>query len=79
LVRAGAIDVWTAAGKRLTLRRLAAAEHVILRDELPLFVSSVRSLMPEGFEAALSLVAMADGIAFLAGDPRVPAKQSRAV
>jgi hypothetical protein len=79
LVRAGAIDVWTAASNRLTLGRFAAAEHVILRDELPLFVSSVRSLMPEGFEAALCPVAMADRIAFLAGDPGVPAKQSRAV
>lgn len=55
------------ASNSLTLRGLDGAEHVILRNELRLFVSSGRSLMPEGLEAAISPAAMADLIAFLAG------------
>ncbi|MSU24907.1 MAG: c-type cytochrome [Opitutus sp.] len=59
----------TEAGNSLTLRGLDGAEHVILRNELRLFVSSGRSLMPEGLEAALTPAAMADLIAFLARTP----------
>ncbi len=55
-------------GNSVTLRGLDGAEHVILRNELRLFVSSGRSLMPEGFESAIDSVAMADLIAFLAGE-----------
>ncbi|MEO6245527.1 MAG: PVC-type heme-binding CxxCH protein [Opitutaceae bacterium] len=58
----------TEASNSITLRGLDGAEHVILRDELRLFVSSGRSLMPEGLETALDPAAMADLIAFLAGD-----------
>ncbi len=57
------------AGNSITLRGLDGAEHVILRNELRLFVSSGRSLMPEGLEAALEPAAMADLIAFLAATP----------
>jgi putative heme-binding domain-containing protein len=55
------------AGNSLTLRGLDGVEHVILRNELRLLVSSGRSLMPEGLESALPPVAMADLVAFLAG------------
>ncbi len=58
----------TEAGNSLTLRGLDGAEHVILRNELRLLVSSGRSLMPEGLEAALAPEAMADLIAYLAGE-----------
>eukprot|EP01035_Chromulina_nebulosa_P057019 gene57019-78133_t len=57
----------TEAGNSLTLRGLDGVEHVILRNELRLLVSSGRSLMPEGLEAALTPATMADLIAFLAG------------
>ena len=59
----------TEAGNSLTLRGLDGVEHVIFRNELRLLVSSGRSLMPEGLEAALSPDAMADLVAFLAGAP----------
>jgi len=39
---------------------------VILRNEVRLLVSSGRSLMPEGLEAALPPAAMADLITYLA-------------
>ncbi len=55
------------AGNSLTLRGLDGVEHVILRNELRLLVSSGRSLMPEGLEAALMPATMADLIAYLAG------------
>lgn len=57
------------AGNSVTLRGLDGSEHVILRDELRQLVSSGRSLMPEGLEAAVPSQAMADLIAFLAGSP----------
>jgi putative heme-binding domain-containing protein len=57
------------AGNSITLRGLDGAEHVILRNEVRLLVSSGRSLMPEGLEAVLTSEAMADLIAFLAGTP----------
>jgi hypothetical protein len=41
---------------------------VILRSELRTLISSGRSLMPEGLEAAVDAQAMADLVAFLA-DP----------
>ena len=56
------------AGNSLTLRGLDGAEHVILRNEVRLLVSSGRSLMPEGLEAAITPAAMADLVAYLAGD-----------
>jgi len=59
----------TEASNSLTLRGLDGAEHVIFRNELRLLVSSGRSLMPEGLEAALPPQAMADLIAYLAGTP----------
>ena len=54
------------AGNSITLRGLDGAEHVILRNEVRLLVSSGRSLMPEGLEAALPAAAMADLITYLA-------------
>jgi hypothetical protein len=39
---------------------------VILRSELRTLISSGRSLMPEGLEAAVDAQAMADLVAFLA-------------
>ena len=56
------------AGNSLTLRGLDGAEQVILRNEVRLLVSSGRSLMPEGLEAAITPAAMADLVAYLAGD-----------
>jgi putative heme-binding domain-containing protein len=56
------------AGNSLTLRGLDGAEHVILRNEVRLRVSWGRSLMPEGIEAAITTAAMADLVAYLAGD-----------
>ncbi|PAW68010.1 MAG: hypothetical protein B9S34_03855 [Opitutia bacterium Tous-C1TDCM] len=53
----------------LVLRGLDGTEHTILRQDLKLFVSSERSLMPEGLEAALDETAMADLIAYLGGNP----------
>ncbi|MBL9188678.1 MAG: HEAT repeat domain-containing protein [Opitutaceae bacterium] len=53
----------------VTLRGLDGVEHVILRNELRLLVSSGRSLMPEGLEAAVEPASMADLVAFLAGAP----------
>ncbi len=55
------------AGNSVTLRALDGTEHVILRDELRQLVSSGRSLMPEGLEAAISPGDMADLVAYLAG------------
>ena len=57
------------ASNSITLRGLDGTEHVILRNELRLFVSSGRSLMPEGLEAVIEPAAMADLIAFLAATP----------
>ena len=57
------------AGNSITLRGLDGAEHVILRNEVRLLVSSGRSLMPEGLEAAITPAAMADLVAYLAGTP----------
>lgn len=57
------------AGNSVTLRGLDGTEHVILRDELRLLVSSGRSLMPEGLEAAITPGDMADLVAYLAGAP----------
>ncbi len=54
------------AGNSITLRGLDGTEHVILRNEVRLLVSSGRSLMPEGLEAALPPAAMADLITYLA-------------
>jgi putative heme-binding domain-containing protein len=52
----------------LTLLGLDGEEQVILRSELRTLISSGRSLMPEGLEAAVDAQAMADLVAFLA-DP----------
>jgi hypothetical protein len=46
---------------------LDGKEQQILRSEIRSLVSSGRSLMPEGLEAAINEQAMADLIAFLAG------------
>jgi putative heme-binding domain-containing protein len=62
------------AGNSLTLRGLDGAEHVILRNELRLLVSSGRSLLPEGLEAVIWPEAMTDFIAFLAGEAGGAAK-----
>jgi putative heme-binding domain-containing protein len=50
----------------LTLLGLDGEEQVILRSELRTLISSGRSLMPEGLEAAVDAQAMADLVAFLA-------------
>ena len=62
------------AGNSITLRGLDGTEHVILRNEVRLLVSSGRSLMPEGLEAAMPPDAMADLLAFLAGEAGTAAK-----
>jgi putative heme-binding domain-containing protein len=58
------------AGNSIMLRGLDGTEHVILRNELRLFVSSGRSLMPEGLEAVITPPAMADLVAYLAAASR---------
>jgi putative membrane-bound dehydrogenase-like protein len=50
----------------LTLMGLDGEEQVILRSELRSLISSGRSLMPEGLEAALDAQAMTDLVGFLA-------------
>ena len=50
----------------LTLLGLDGEEQVILRSELRTLISSGRSLMPEGLEAAVDAQAMADLVGFLA-------------
>ena len=62
------------AGNSITLRGLDGTEHVILRNEVRLLVSSGRSLMPEGLEAVIRPEAMTDLIAFLAGEAGAAAK-----
>ncbi len=64
----------TEASNSITLRGLDGAEHVILRNEVRLLVSSGRSLMPEGLEAVVTPGAMADLIALLAGEAGAAAK-----
>jgi len=54
------------ASNSITLLGLDGVEQTILRSELRTLVSSGRSLMPEGLEAALDEQAMADLVAFLA-------------
>jgi putative heme-binding domain-containing protein len=51
----------------ITLLGLDGREQQILRSEIRSLVSSGRSLMPDGLEAAINEQAMADLIAFLAG------------
>jgi putative heme-binding domain-containing protein len=51
----------------LTLIGLDGVEQVVLRSELRSLVSTGRSLMPDGLEAAINERAMADLLAFLAG------------
>ena len=53
-------------GSSLTLLGLDGTEQTILRGELRSLMSSGRSLMPEGLEAAVDEQAMADLVAFLA-------------
>jgi putative heme-binding domain-containing protein len=53
-------------GGSLTLLGLDGTEQTILRGELRSLMSSGRSLMPEGLEAAVDEQAMADLVAFLA-------------
>ncbi|MFM9079469.1 MAG: HEAT repeat domain-containing protein, partial [Opitutaceae bacterium] len=53
-------------GGSLTLLGLDGTEQVILRGELRSLMSSGRSLMPEGLEAAVDEQAMADLVTFLA-------------
>ncbi len=55
------------AGGSLTLRGLDGAEQAVLRQDVRSLVSTTRSLMPEGLEAAIDEQAMADLVAFLAG------------
>jgi len=55
------------AGNSLTLIGLDGAEQMLSRTEIRSLVSSGRSLMPDGLEAAINEQAMADLIAFLAG------------
>jgi putative membrane-bound dehydrogenase-like protein len=64
------------AGNSITLLGLDGKEQSILRSEIRSLVSSGRSLMPDGLEAAINEQAMADLIAFLAGgDPASRANQ----
>lgn len=55
------------AANSITLIGLDGVEQVVLRSELRSLVSTGRSLMPDGLEAAINEQAMADLIAFLAG------------
>ena len=57
------------AANSVTLVGLDGAEQTILRSELRSLVSTTRSLMPDGLEAAINEQAMADLIAFLGGAP----------
>ena len=54
------------AGNSITLVGLDGKEQVVMRSEIRSLVSSGRSLMPDGLEAAIDESAMADLIAFLA-------------
>jgi putative membrane-bound dehydrogenase-like protein len=54
-------------GGSITLLGLDGKEQQVLRSEIRSLVSSGRSLMPDGLEAAINEQAMADLIAFLAG------------
>ena len=51
-------------GNSITLLGLDGKEEVIMRSEIKSLVSSGRSLMPDGLEAAINEQAMADLIAF---------------
>ena len=53
-------------GNSITLLGLDGMEQLIMRSEIKSLVSSGRSLMPDGLEAAINEQAMADLIAFLA-------------
>ncbi len=55
------------AGNSITLLGLDGAEQIILRTEVRALVSTTRSLMPDGLEAAIDETAMMDLVAFLAG------------
>lgn len=55
------------AGGSLTLRGLDGVEQAVLRQDVRSLVSTTRSLMPEGLEAAIDEQAMADLVTFLAG------------
>jgi putative heme-binding domain-containing protein len=66
--RALAGAVANEAANSITLIGLDGAEQVILRSELRSLTSTGRSLMPDGLEGAINEQAMADLIAFLAGD-----------
>lgn len=56
------------AGNSITFLGLDGVPQPILRGELKSLVSTGRSLMLDGLEAALAPQAMADLIAFLAGE-----------
>jgi putative heme-binding domain-containing protein len=55
------------AGNSITLIGLDGTEQAILRSDLRSLLSTGRSLMPDGLEAAINEQAMADLVAFLAG------------
>ena len=56
------------AGNHILLRGLDGVEQTILRSELRMLVSTGKSLMPDGLEAVVSEQAMADLVAYLAGE-----------
>lgn len=62
------------AGNSITFQGLDGSEQVILRSELRSLVSTTRSLMPDGLEAAINEQAMADLVAFIAGGGVVSVK-----
>lgn len=62
------------AGNSITLVGLDGAEQSILRSELRSLISTGRSLMPDGLEAAVNEQAMADLVAFLAAGGQTSAK-----
>jgi putative heme-binding domain-containing protein len=53
-------------GNSITLAAADGQVHTLLRDEIEEFMATGRSLMPEGFEKAISPERMADLLAFLA-------------
>lgn len=68
--RALAGMVSSEAGNSITLLGLDGAEQIILRNDLQSLLSTARSLMPDGLEAAIDGQAMADLVALLSGTTR---------
>jgi putative heme-binding domain-containing protein len=69
-VYTGLLTADTSAG--VTIKTLDDADHVLPRANLKSLASTERSLMPQGFEAAMTVEDLADLLAFI--QPPSPAK-----